>query len=427
MAMTASEWARFQAMLPQEDRMSYREYLASVGTTPTPQVQATTAQAATAPAQDTSFTAAERAIFGEAATMPAPAPAQTAAVTTAPATTETATSAVTGGAATSATTGGTTGGITQAELDAAIKSALATQASAFARQQQEAAAQAAAQREAERRSTRQKASDRLVAMFDSYKLGNLAKFIDERIMNDVSEDMLMLEIYERPEYKTRFPGMAELRKAGKAISEAAYMGIEKQMEQTARFFDLPKGFYDGPEDFGNLIGKQVSAKEFQDRLQVGQDLARTLNPYVKEALSSLYGVGEGALTAYVLDPDKALSVIQKQAKAAQFVGYAREAGFGLASVTPEVATDIAGTAPYASLSEQQMQKSLQQAGQLRREQSRLAGIEGEVYQEQEALDAVISGSSEALLASQRRAQREVARFGERGGVTATSLARPGTI
>jgi len=398
MAMTASEWARFQAMLPQEDRMSYREYLASVGTTPTPQVQATTAQAATAPAQDTSFTAAERAIFGEAATMPAPAPAQTAAVTTAPATTETATSAVTGGAATSATTGGTTGGITQAELDAAIKSALATQASAFARQQQEAAAQAAAQREAERRSTRQKASDRLVAMFDSYNLGNLAKFIDERIMNDVSEDMLMLEIYERPEYKTRFPGMAELRKAGKAISEAAYMGIEKQMEQTARFFDLPKGFYDGPEDFGNLIGKQVSAKEFQDRLQVGQDLARTLNPYVKEALSSLYGVGEGALTAYVLDPDKALSV-----------------------------TDIAGTAPYASLSEQQMQKSLQQAGQLRREQSRLAGIEGEVYQEQEALDAVISGSSEALLASQRRAQREVARFGERGGVTATSLARPGTI
>ena len=424
MAMTASQWARFQARLPQEDRMSYEEYLASVGTTPTPQ---------TTP-QTPGLTATEERTFGitNAQLDAMQTPAQTAAVTTRPTTTETATSAVTGGAATSAattsaTTGGTTGGITQAELDAAIKSALATQASAFARQQQEAAAQAAAQREAERRSTRQKASDRLVAMFDSYKLGNLAKFIDERIMNDVSEDMLMLEIYERPEYKTRFPGMAELRKAGKAISEAAYIGIEKQMEQTARFFDLPKGFYDGPEDFGNLIGKQVSAKEFQDRLQVGQDLARTLNPYVKEALTSLYGVGEGALTAYVLDPDKALSVIQKQAKAAQFVGYAREAGFGLASVTPEVATDIAGTAPYASLSEQQMQKSLQQAGQLRREQSRLAGIEGEVYQEQEALDAVISGSSEALLASQRRAQREVARFGERGGVTATSLARPGTI
>ena len=348
-----------------------------------------------------------------------------------PATTEPATSAVTGGAATSAATGGTaggtTGGITQAELDAAIKSALATQASAFARQQQEAAAQAAAQREAERRSTRQKASDRLVAMFNAYNLGNLAKFIDERIMNDVSEDMLMLEIYERPEYKTRFPGMAELRKQGQAISEKEYMNIEKQMEQTARFFDLPKGFYDGPEDFGNLIAKGVSAKEFQDRLQVGQDLSRTLNPFVKESLVSLYGIGEGALTAYVLDPDKALSVIQKQAKAAQFVGFAREAGFGLASVTPEIAMDIAGTTAYASLSEQQMQKSLQQAGQLRREQARLAGIEGEPYREQEALDAVISGSSEALLASQRRAQREVARFGERGGVTATSLARPGTI
>lgn len=417
MAMTAAQWARFQARLPEEDRMSYQEYLASVGTTPTPQVTP----------QTPDLTATEERTFGitNAQLNALQAPAVTAPTTTTPATsavtTTPATSAVTTGPATSATTGAPAGTVTKEQLDAAIKSALATQATAFANQQREAAAQASAQRESERRSTRQKASDRLVAMFDSYKLGNLAKFIDERIMNDVSEDMLMLEIYERPEYKTRFPGMAELRKAGKAISEAAYMGIEKQMEQTARFFDLPKGFYDGPEDFGNLIGKQVSAKEFQDRLQVGQDLARTLNPYVKEALTSLYGVGEGALTAYVLDPDKALSVIQKQAKAAQFVGYAREAGFGLSSITPEVATDIAGTAPYASLSEQQLQKSLQQAGQLRREQSRLAGIEGEPYREQEALDAVISGSSEALLASQRRAQREVARFGGTSGLTGTSL------
>lgn len=417
MAMTAAQWARFQARLPEEDRMSYQEYLASVGTTPTPQVTP----------QTPDLTATEERTFGitNAQLNALQTPAVTAPTTTTPATSATtttpATSAVTTEPATSATTGAPAGTVTKEQLDAAIKSALATQATAFANQQREAAAQASAQREAERRAGKQKASDRLVALFTTYDLGNLAQFIDKQIMNDVSEDMLMLEIYERPEYKTRFPGMAELRKQGKVISEKEYMGIEKQMEQTARFFDLPKGFYDGPEDFGNLIGKQVSAKEFQDRLQVGQDLSRSLNPYIKESLSSLYGVGEGALTAYVLDPDKALSLIQRQAKAAQFVGYAREAGFGLSSITPEVATDIAGTAPYASLSEQQLQKSLQQAGQLRREQSRLAGIEGEPYREQEALDAVISGSSEALLASQRRAQREVARFGGTSGLTGTSL------
>jgi len=44
------------------------------------------------------------------------------------------------------------------------------------------------------------------------------------------------------------------------------------------------------------------------------------------------------------------------------------------------------------------------------------------YNEQEALDAVLEGSTEALLASQQRAQREVSRFRSRGGVTGSSLA-----
>jgi len=43
------------------------------------------------------------------------------------------------------------------------------------------------------------------------------------------------------------------------------------------------------------------------------------------------------------------------------------------------------------------------------------------YNEQEALNAVIESSPEALLASQQRAQRETARFGARGGITGASL------
>lgn len=316
-----------------------------------------------------------------------------------------------------------TGFLTQADLDAA----LAKQREEFERRQRETASQSNAEREAERRATRQRASDRLVALFKSYGLENLAGFINDEIMNDTSEEMLMVKLYDRPEYQARFPGMASLRKQGKSISEKEYMSIEKSMEQTARFFDLPTGFYDNPADFGDLIGKGVSAKEYQDRLQVGQDLARSLNPGVKGALVDLYGIGEGALTAYVLNPDKALSLIQKQAKAAQFVGIAKEVGFTLPGITGDEALGIAGTASYANLSEQQLQKSLEQAGQLRREQARLAGIEGEPYNEREALNAVIEGSGEAILASQRRAQREVSRFSQRSGLTGTSLTRQTNI
>ena len=311
----------------------------------------------------------------------------------------------------------TKSGLTQADIDAAVAKAVAETTAA----NNAMIAQMKAEADAAKFATKQKASDKLTALFSAYGLETLAPFINTRIMADVSEEMLLLELYDRPEYQKRFPGMKALRAKGKTITEKEYSADEKAMMQTARFFDLPKGFYDGPEDFGALIGNLVSPKEYQDRLQVGQDLARTLNPSVKQQLIDFYGVGEGDLTAFVLDADKALPLIQKQAKAAMFVGIGRAAGFELRGITSGQAENIAGTESYAKLSERELAQALGQAGQLRRTQKRLSGIEGQDYSEQEALSAVIEGSPQALLASQQRAQRESARFSARGGVTGASL------
>ena len=310
-----------------------------------------------------------------------------------------------------------TGGLTQKDLDNAIKQALAEQAAKTAAEKRE---QKAAE-DAAKLALKVKASDRLSSIFAGYGLETLAGFISRRILADVSEDMLMLELYEQPEYKLRFPGMESLRGKGKTITEAEYMKDEKAFAQTARFFDIPVGFYDSADDFGKLIGNLVSPKEYQDRLQVGQDLARSMSPGIRTQLQELYNVGEGGITAYVLDPEKALPLIQKQAKAAQFVGFGREKGFKLEGVTAAQAEQLAGTEAYAKLSAQQLQTALGQAAQLRQTQSRLTGIEGQVYNENEALKAVIEGSPEAILASQQRAQREGARFGGGAGVTGSSL------
>ena len=311
----------------------------------------------------------------------------------------------------------TKSGLTQADIDAAVAKAVAETTAA----NNAMIAQMKAEADAAKFATKQKASDKLTALFSAYGLETLAPFINTRIMADVSEEMLLLELYDQPEYQKRFPGMKALRAKGKTITEKEYSADEKAMMQTARFFDLPKGFYDGPEDFGALIGNLVSPKEYQDRLQVGQDLARTLNPSVKQQLIDFYGVGEGDLTAFVLDADKALPLIQKQAKAAMFVGIGRAAGFELRGITSGQAENIAGTESYAKLSERELAQALGQAGQLRRTQKRLSGIEGQDYSEQEALSAVVEGSPQALLASQQRAQREGARFSAKGGVTGVSL------
>jgi len=309
------------------------------------------------------------------------------------------------------------GGLTQTDLDRAIREALAEQEAATAA----AAREAKATEDAQKLALKVKASDRLTSIFAGYGLETLAGFINRRIMADVSEEMLLLELYDQPEYQLRFPGMKALRAKNKTITEKDYIDDEKAFIQTARFFDLPIGFYDSADDFGKLIGNLVSPKEYQERLQIGQDLARSMNPAARTQLQELYNVGEGGITAYVLDADKALPLIQKQAKAAQFVGFGRDKGFKLEGMTAAQAEQIAGTEAYSKLSSLQMEQALGQAAQLRQTQSRLTGIEGEVYDEQEALKAVIEGSPEAMLASQQRAKREGARFGGASGITGSSL------
>jgi hypothetical protein len=328
------------------------------------------------------------------------------------------TSGTTGTRGATGTTGTTgTKSLTQADVDAAVAKAVTAataQTNALVAEQKAQAAAAAF-------ATKTKASDRLKAMFDAVGLGSLAGFINKRIMEDASEEAVLLELYEQPEYQLRFPGMKALRSKGKTITEAEYIKDEKAFAQTARFFDIPVGFYDTPDDFGKLIGNLVSPKEYQDRLQVGQDLARSMSPGTRLQLQELYNIGEGGITAYVLDSDRALGLLQKQAKSAQFIGFGREKGFKLEGMTAAQAEQIVGTEAYSKLSAQQMQTALGQAAQLRQTQSRLTGIEGEVYNEGEALKAVIEGSPEAILASQQRAQREGARFGGGSGVTGSSL------
>jgi len=376
-------------------------------TTPTTTTPTTTASVYTQAELDAAIAAAEAAAIAEAEARAA----------------QVAKDAETAAAAAAAIAAGGGAGLTQADLDRAIQKALAEQQAKTAAQAREAKAA----EDAAKLAQKTKASQRLEAMFEKYGLKELAGFINRRIMAEVSEDMLMLELYEQPEYKLRFPGMEALRAKGRTITESEYIKDEEAFIQTARFFDIPKGFYDSPDDFGRLIGNLVSPKEFQDRLQIGQDLGRSLSPGVRQQLQELYNIGEGGITAYVLDPDRAEPILRKQAKAAQFVGFGREQGFKLEGMTAAQAEQIVGTEAYAKLSGQQLQTALGQASQLRQTQSRLTGIEGQVYDENEALKAVIEGSPQALLASQQRAQREGARFGGSTGVTGSSLRTMPTI
>lgn len=157
--------------------------------------------------------------------------------------------------------------------------------------------------------------------------------LGDRVWQAVTSGQIVAEevdqfVRQTDEYKKRFAGMAALQAKGRAISEAEYVSVEKSYAQVLRAAGLPTGFYDGPDDFARMIGGEVSAAELADRVQAYTQVAFESPPEVRNQLQALYGIGAGELTAYFIDPDRALPLIRQQARAAELSGAAGRSGFG---------------------------------------------------------------------------------------------------
>ena len=266
---------------------------------------------------------------------------------------------------------------------------------------------------------KQKASDAMIATFKQYGLESLAKYIGDEIMADVSAEALLIKLYDQPEYQARFPGMKALQAKNRTITEDAYIKLENSIKQTLSFFDLPPGFYDNRDMMGKIIGNEVSPKEVQDRAQAAQDLGKSTNSDIRAQLKNFYGLGEGAITAYLLNADIAGPLVLKQARAAEIAALGARSGmsgFGTTESEELAANDI-----YKNMGFNDLSSAIGKAGQLAQNQRRLSYLENQSYSDQEALKASVEGDQKALMASQQRALREMARFGGSSGLSSGSL------
>ena len=147
------------------------------------------------------------------------------------------------------------------------------------------------------------------------------------------DDAVWARVRQSEPYKTRFPGMAALSAAGRAISEAAYVELERSYAQTLQAYDMPERFYDDPSDFGALIGGDVSTTEFTQRVATAFEVVEQTTSEVRQALSDYYGITDSDLAAYYLDPERATNIFEEREKlgAARIGGIAVETGFGSVS------------------------------------------------------------------------------------------------
>lgn len=296
----------------------------------------------------------------------------------------------------------------------ANKNAAAAAAAGAANAAQAAAAAAAAKRDAS-----QSAWNVLKATFDQYGLGALADVVKGLIENGASEAEMLLELRKSKVYENRFSANKTRIASGlRALSEAEYIGLEDAYANLMRRYGLP-AWYTQQSDYGKqsnleqFIANDVSPAELEDRIQLAVNRVNNGPKEVIDTLKQFYpNVSNGDIYAYLLDPKKALPMLQRQVTSAEI---------GAEAVRNNLQTGLLRADELAGLGVNQAQarQGYQAIG---------SGLErgralGELYNEnydQNTAEQEVFGMADANTASRKRRKiinREQATFGGSTGIS----------
>ena len=147
---------------------------------------------------------------------------------------------------------------------------------------------------------------------DGSQRDEIIGIIDRAIQEGSSQTETLREIRASNAYHSRFPGMQLRDQAGfSRLSEAEYIDLEEQYRTALRTYDIPQGFYDDVGDFGEWIAGDVSAREVEERAKLAYEASNHADQELVNQLRA-YGLSSGDLTAYYLDPQRELSIVEER-------------------------------------------------------------------------------------------------------------------
>lgn len=259
-------------------------------------------------------------------------------------------------------------------------------------------------REERRRDARQT----ILKVLGDYGLESLGEYIyNEIIVKEVvniqDPNAIIYAIRERPEYQQRFAGNAARMKKGLAeLDPASYVALENSYRMLLQANGLPANFYDQTSDFQALIEGDVSPAELQQRVEQGYRAVSDADPEVVRQMRTLYGVSEGELAAYFLDPQRTAPLLTRQARAAQIAARGQEqAGIQL---TGGLAEDLA----RRGVTEQEAQRGFQEIGALGELRQTFAGEQA--LTEEQLVGAQFGIDVQAQQELERRRRGRLAEF-----------------
>lgn len=216
-------------------------------------------------------------------------------------------------------------------------------------------------------------------------------------------------------YQQRFVANETRVKNGlKPLTPDQYLASEESYRAALRDAGLPTGFYDSSDDFAGFIGQDVSPYEIKLRADAASRAVNNTDPSYTRALRDIYGIDEGMMTAFMLDPDRALPLVEKQAKAVEFGTAAVRQGLQATNVGEQ----FAQRGPATGYSAEQGYSAI--AGILPTAQN-LGQIYGQTYDQATAEQEVFSGLESAKRKRQKLGEMETSTFSGQSGLSAGSL------
>jgi hypothetical protein len=167
----------------------------------------------------------------------------------------------------------------------------------------------------------------LLDQLRQWGLEELSGDLDRLIKDGLDAPAITIQLSETAAYKSRFAANEIRRQKGlPVLNPAEYVATEQAYQQVLRTYGLPHSFYDDRSDFHGFIGNDLAPDELNERAQVAQQVWLSNDDTVRDTWRHFYGLSDGAAIASILDPDRALPIVQRMANAARFGAAASRQG-----------------------------------------------------------------------------------------------------
>jgi len=261
-------------------------------------------------------------------------------------------------------------------------------------------------------------------------LDGMVKYVKQGYTGDQLWIMVSNDDAYKAAYNERFAANEARKKAGLSqLLPATYIELEKGYRSAMMSRGMPEGLFDENDDFTNLIANDVSVVEVEGRLDTALDYINFEgNSAVKSELREIYGLTDGEMAAYVLDPDRTLDYLERESKSslrkAAVGGSATNAGADLSdALRDEIANKYGASSWERTFAD--TSSGFTTVAQETPLYDRLALLSNEEASSDDLVKGQfnLAGAAEAKTKKGKLASQERARFSGSSGISKTSLAQ----